>query len=64
MGYFMDIMDGGGHGMTDPLLKGKSKLKTRTNILRADADNARRRPRASTKSYDCKQYDGNQIEEQ
>ena len=43
--------------------KGKSRMRARTDILRANTANARRKAReqAKAKSYDHKRYDGSQA---
>jgi hypothetical protein len=41
--------------------KGKSRMRARTDILRSNAANARRKAKA--KSYDRARYDGNEGEE-
>ncbi len=44
--------------------KGKSRTrKARNDIMRSNANNARRKARQQAKAYDQKRYDGNQSEE-
>ena len=45
--------------------KGKSRTRMgRRDILRSNAANARRRARQQARTYDKRQYDGSQKEEQ
>ena len=43
--------------------KGKSRMRARTDILRSNVANARRKQRQVMKSYDRTGYDGNESEE-